>query len=128
MTAGAYDKDQCSINTNKTVPNWIVMGENSFFKKVISYLAELNKGRHKLLVDSEWLSLDETHRVTVILGHLGFIEKIGEDYIVTSRGFNVLLYYKMGKMGDAYDESVLALLLNSDWSKGSRCLLLIVSV
>ena len=90
------------------------MGENSFFKKVISYLAELNKGRHKLLVDSEWLSLDETHRVTVILSHLGFIEKIGEDYIVTSRGFNVLLYCKMGKMGDTYDESVLALLLNSD--------------
>ena len=90
------------------------MGENSFFKKVISYLAELNKGRHKLLVDSEWLSLDETNRVTVILSQLGFIEKIGEDYIVTSRGFNVLLYYKMGKMGDIYDESVLALLLNSD--------------
>jgi hypothetical protein len=97
------------------------MGENSFFKKVISYLAELNKGKHKLLVDSEWLSLDETQRITVILTQLGFIEKIVEDYIVTSRdyvvtsrGFNVLLYYKMGKMGDTYDESVLALLLNSD--------------
>ena len=114
-----HDKDQCSINTNKTVPNWIVMGENSFFKKVISYLAELSKGKHSLLVDSGWLSLDEAHRVIVILSHLGFIEKNGEEYIVTSRGFNVLLYYKMGKMSDNYDESVLALLLNSDWSKGA---------
>ena len=76
-----HDKDQCSINTNKTVPNWIVMGENSFFKKVISYLAELSKGKHSLLVDSGWLSLDEAHRVIVILSHLGFIEKNGEEYI-----------------------------------------------
>ncbi len=90
------------------------MVESSFFKKVISYLAELSKGKHSLLVDSGWLSLDEAHRVIVILSHLGFIEKNGEEYIVTSRGFNVLLYNKMGKMSDNYDESVLALLLNSD--------------
>ena len=90
------------------------MVENSFFKKVVSYLAEINKGRHNLLVDSGWLSLDEAHRVTVILSRLGFIEKIDEDYQVTSRGFNVLLYYKMELMGDDYDESVLTLLLNSD--------------
>ncbi len=90
------------------------MVESSFFKKVISYLAELNKGRQDLLVEGGGLSLDEVHRVTVILTRLGFIEKIGEDYQVTSRGFNVLLYYKTGKMGDTYNESVLALLLNSD--------------
>ena len=90
------------------------MVENSFFKKVISYLAELNKGRHNLLVDSGWLTSDEAHRVSVVLSHLGFIEKIGEDYQVTTRGFNVLLYYKMGKICDTYDESVLTLLLNAD--------------
>ena len=89
------------------------MVENSFFKKVVSYLAELNKGKHNLLVESGWLSLDETHRITVILSRLGFIEKIGEDYQVTSRGFNVLLYHKMEKLGDTYDESMLTLLLNA---------------
>jgi len=89
------------------------MGESSFFKKVVSYLAELSMGRHNLLVDSGWLSLDEVHRVTVILSRLGFIEKLDEEYVVTSRGFNVLLFYKMGKMGDVYDESVLAFLLNA---------------
>ena len=90
------------------------MVENSFFKKVIFYLAELSKGSQNLLVESGWLSLDEAYRVTVILSHLGFIERIGEDYVVTSRGFNVLLYNKMEKMSDTYDESVLKLLLNSD--------------
>ena len=89
------------------------MVEISFFKKVISYLAELNKGKHNLLVESGWLSLDEAHRITVILSRLEFIEKIGEDYQVTSRGFNVLLYYKMEKIGDTYNESMLTLLLNA---------------
>lgn len=92
----------------------IIMAERSFFKKVISYLAELNKGKHSLLADSGWLSLDEVHKINVVLSQLGFIEKKGEDYQLTSRGLNILLYYKMGKMSDGYDESVLSLILDLD--------------
>ena len=90
------------------------MAEGSFFKKVISYLAELNKREHGLLIQGGWLSLDEVHKINSILSHLGLIEKVGEDYRVTGSGLNVLLYYKMGKIGDEYNESVLELFLNSD--------------
>jgi hypothetical protein len=90
------------------------MADRSFFSKVLSYLSELNKGKHSLLIDNGLLSLDDAYKINLVLSQLGFIEKKGKDYQLTSKGLSVLLYYKMGKMTEDYDESVLRLLLDLD--------------
>ena len=88
------------------------MNDKSFFKKVISYLAELNKGKHNRLIENGWLSEDEVNRIKIILSRLGFLEKNEDDYQITSKGLNVLLYYKMGKMNQEYDDLTLEMLLS----------------
>lgn len=88
------------------------MNDKSFFKKVISYLAELNKGKHNRLIKNGWLSEDEVYRIKIILTRLGFLQKNEDDYQITSKGLNVLLYYKMGKMNHDYDDLTLEMLLS----------------
>ncbi len=88
-----------------------IMNDKSFFKKVISYLAELNKGKHNRLIENGWLSEDEVNRIKIILSRLGFLQKNEDDYQITSKGLNVLLYYKMGKMNHEYDDRTLEMLL-----------------
>ena len=88
------------------------MNDKSFFKKVISYLAELNKGKHNRLIENGWLSEDEVNRIKIILSRLGFLQKKEDDYQITSKGLNVLLYYKMGKMNQEYDDLTLEMLLS----------------
>ena len=88
------------------------MNDKSFFKKVISYLAELNKGKHNRLIENGWLSEDEVNRIKIILSRLGFLEKNEDDYQITSKGLNVLLNYKMGKMNQEYDDLTLEMLLS----------------
>lgn len=89
-----------------------IMNDKSFFKKVISYLAELNKGEHNRLIENGWLSEDEVFRIKIILCRLGFLQKMGDDYQITSKGLNVLLYIKMGKMNHEYDDRALEMLLS----------------
>ena len=88
------------------------MNDKSFFKKVISYLAELNKGKQNRLIEDGWLSEDEVNRIKIILSRLGFLQKNEDDYQITSKGLNVLLYYKMGKMNHEYDYQTLEMLLS----------------
>jgi len=89
-----------------------VMNDKSFFKKVISYLAELNKGGHNRFIENGWLSEDEVFRIKIILSRLGFLQKMEDDYQITSKGLNVLLYYKMGNMNHEYDGQTLEMLLS----------------
>ena len=88
------------------------MNDKSFFKKVISYLGELNKGKHNRLTENGWLSEDEVNRIKIILSRLGFLQKNEDDYQITSKGLNVLLYIKMGKMNPEYDYQTLEMLLS----------------
>ena len=88
------------------------MNDKSFFKKVIIYLAELNKGKHNRLIENGWLSEDEVFRIKIILCRLGFLQKMGDDCQITSKGLNVLLYIKMGKMNHEYDDRALEMLLS----------------
>ena len=66
-----------------------IMNDTSFFKKVISYLAELNKGENNRLIENGWLSEDEVFRIKIILCRLGFLQKMGDDYQITSKGLNI---------------------------------------
>jgi predicted transcriptional regulator len=88
------------------------MSNGSFFKKVLSYLAEVNKGEDRKLIEGGWLSEEEASKISIILLRLGFIEKKGETYQITRKGLNVLLHQKMGKFSDLYDDNTLELLLN----------------
>jgi hypothetical protein len=88
------------------------MTDASFFKKVMSYLAELNRGNHNRLIEDGWLSVEEVYRIKIILCKLGFIDQKGDDFQVTRKGLNVLLYFKMDKMGSEYNDRVLKLLLS----------------
>ena len=88
------------------------MTGNSFYKKVICYLAEINKGTQGKLVENGWLCKDEERRIKVILEKLALIEYIEGKTLVTARGLNILLYYKMGKLDDDYNEEILEILLN----------------
>ena len=89
-----------------------IMNDKSFFKKVISYLAELNKGEHNRLIENGWLSEDEVFRIKIILCRLGFLQKMGADCQITSKGLNVLLYINMDKMNHEYDDRALEMLLS----------------
>lgn len=89
-----------------------MMNDKSFFKKVVSYLAEVNKGNHNRLIENGWLSEDEVNRIKIILSKLDFLQKNEDDYQITSKGLNVLLYYKMGKMNHEYDDLTLEMLLS----------------
>jgi len=88
------------------------MNETSFFRKVISYLAELNKGTENKLLESGWLNEEEEKRIKVILAELCLIDNMDGKYYVSPRGLNVLLYYKMGKIQDSYNSEILDILLN----------------
>jgi len=88
------------------------MSNGSFFKKVLSYLAEVNKGEDRKLIEGGWLSEEEASKIRIILLRLGFIDKKGEMYQITRKGLNVLLHQKMGKFSDLYDDNTLELLLN----------------
>lgn len=87
------------------------MSHGSFFNKVISYLAEVNKGQHKRLLDDGWISAEEADKINVILLSLGFIKNNGGNITVTQNGLNVLLNQKLGKLSDVYDNEALELLL-----------------
>ena len=50
------------------------MAEGSFYKKVLNYLAEVNKGRHERLLENGELKPEECRRISLILQELGFIE------------------------------------------------------
>ena len=89
------------------------MSEKSFFKKVVSYLAELNKGEQYRLTEDGWLNEEEVYRINIILSRLGFVEKNEEEYHITGKGLNVLLYYKMGKMDHEDEDLILELLLSA---------------
>ncbi len=88
------------------------MTDASFFKKVMSYLAELNRGNRYRLIEDGWLDVEEVNRIEIILCKLGFIDQKSDDFQVTRKGLNVLLYYKMDKMGSEYNDQVLKLLLS----------------
>ena len=88
------------------------MTDTSFFKKVISYLAELNRGNRYRLIEDGWLGVEEVYRIKIILCKLGFIDQKGDDFQVTRKGLNVLLYFKMDKIGSEYNDQVLKLLLS----------------
>ena len=88
------------------------MGYNSFFKKVLTYLAELNKGKHLELVKSGFLSDNDANKIELILKKTGCIEELDGIHI-TRKGLTILLYVKMGKIPDEYDEQVLELLLRA---------------
>jgi predicted transcriptional regulator len=90
------------------------MGYNSFFKKVLSYLSELNKGKQNKLMEDGWLSEDEASRIIVILDKLGYIEKREDGIKLSRKGLNFLLYFKMEKISDEYSEQTLELLLSAD--------------
>lgn len=89
------------------------MSQGSFFNKVISYLAEVNKGQYKRLQDDGWISAEEADKIKVILLSLGFIETDGENISVTQKGLNVLLNQKLGKLSDKYDNEVLKMIIIS---------------
>jgi hypothetical protein len=89
------------------------MDDYSFFKKVLSYLAELNKGKQDTLIEDGWLSVDEASKIHVILESMGCIKKLDGDFQITRKGLNVLLYLKMDKIGDKYNEQVLRVLLGA---------------
>ena len=98
--------------SKRSILYMFIMNDKSFFKKVISYLAELNKGKHNRLVENGWLSEDEVFRIKIILCRLGFLQKRGDDCQITRKGLNVLLYIKMGKMNPEYDDRALEMLLS----------------
>ena len=75
-------------------------------------MAELNKGKHNRLIENGWLSEDEVFRITIILSRLGYVQKMEDEYQITNKGLNVLLYYKMGKMNHGYDDQTLEMLLS----------------
>lgn len=89
------------------------MSSNLFFKKVLTYLAELNKDKHLELIESGWLSEDEAYRIELILKRTGCIEEFNGLHI-TSKGLNILLNFKMGKIHDEYDHNVLEILMKTD--------------
>ena len=89
------------------------MTENSFFKKVINYLAELNKGTQDRLEVSGWLKPDEVRRINVILEKLALIEHTNNETKITRKGLNILLFFKIGKINDQYNDETLQLLLNN---------------
>ena len=89
------------------------MSHGSFFNKVISYLAEVNKGQHKRLLDDGWISVEEANKINVILLSLGFIKNDSGNISVTQKGLKVLLNQKLGKLSDVYNNDVLELLLLS---------------
>jgi len=88
------------------------MRETSFFKKVISYLSELNRGNQTRLIEDGWLSVEEVERIKIILWKLGLIEKKDDDIHLTRKGLNVLLYSKINEKGLEYNKQVLKLLKN----------------
>ena len=88
------------------------MTETSFFKKAMSYLAELNRGNQYRLIEDDWLSVEDVYRIKIILSKLGFIDQKGDDIQVTRKGLNVLLYFKMEKIGSEYNDQILKLLLS----------------
>jgi hypothetical protein len=86
------------------------MSKGSFFNKVISYLAEINKGKENLLVESGWLSPKEENKIIIILLKLGCIDKKGDNIIITKKGYKTLLLQKLGQLEDNNNENISMLL------------------
>ena len=88
------------------------MSGSSFYNKVISYLAELNRGNHQQLVEGGWLSEQDEQKIIIILVKLGCIEKKVDSYKITRKGLNILLHQKIGRLGDSYDDKIILQLLS----------------
>jgi hypothetical protein len=86
------------------------MEKFTFLKKVISYLSEINRGTQDHLIEMGWITQEEANKIETILTMLNMVDNSGEKSILTSKGLNILLYYKMGKINQEYDEKVLELL------------------
>jgi hypothetical protein len=86
------------------------MSKSSFFRKVMTFLAEVNKGKHGSLIESGWLSEQDIQRITIILHKLGCIDKSKDNIIITQKGLNILLYQKTGKLGDVYNKDMIEIL------------------
>lgn len=100
-----------SLRNNLALLN---MANNSFFKKVLNYLGEINKGRQSQLIESGWIKQEEEKKINTILLNLDLIQKVNGRLVPTRKGLNILLYYKMGKITQEYDEDVLQLLLQTE--------------
>lgn len=88
------------------------MSSSSYFNKVITFLAEVNKGKHEKLIEGGWISARDMQRITVILHKLDCIDKKGDKIIITKKGLNILLHQKTGKLGDSYNEDIVSLLIS----------------
>ena len=93
------------------------MSNGSFFRKVMTFLAEVNKGKHARLIEGGWLSEQDKQRITIILYKLDCIEKIEDNIIITQKGLNILLYQKTGKLGDAYNKDMIEILTADNMSR-----------
>jgi hypothetical protein len=88
------------------------MKNGHFFNKVMSYLAEMNKGNQNLLVENGWLSVEDEKRILQILVELGCIEYKGEDIKISKKGIKIILQHKIGKIEDRYNENTTQLLIS----------------
>ena len=87
------------------------MESDSFFKKVINFLSQVNKGTYTRLIENGWMTSQDALKINAILMDLGIIDKTGKRIFLTRKGLNILLYYKMGKISQDYSKDVLNLIL-----------------
>lgn len=87
------------------------MESDSFFKKVINFLSQVNKGTYTRLIENGWMTSQDALKINAILMDLGIIDKTGKRIFLTRKGLNILLYYKMGKISQDYNKDVLNLIL-----------------
>ena len=87
------------------------MERNSFFKKAINFLIQVNKGTHIQLIENGWITKQDALKINIVLMDLGLIAKKDERIFLTRKGLNILLYYKMGKISQDYNKDVLSLII-----------------
>ena len=92
------------------------MAKPSFYNKVLNYLGEVNKGKQSQLIKYEYITQKEAEKINTILEKLDLIKKEKEEYQITKRGLNILLYHKIGKLGQEYNEKTLKILLTAETS------------
>jgi hypothetical protein len=75
--------------------NGLLMSDNSFFKKTLSYLSALEKGSVNWLMEKGWFIDEEVKRMQIILEKLGLVKIKSTNWIViTDKGLNILSYYE----------------------------------